>query len=36
MGRTMQISDSVVIKADAQSIWEQVADPQQTLRVRVS
>jgi uncharacterized protein YndB with AHSA1/START domain len=32
MGRTMQISDSVVIKADAQSIWEQVADPQQMPR----
>ena len=32
MGRTMQISDSVVIRADAQSIWEQVADPQQMPR----
>ena len=32
MGRTMQISDSVVIKAAAQSIWEQVADPQQMPR----
>ena len=32
MGRVMQISDSVVIKADAQTIWKQVADPQQMPR----
>ena len=32
MGRVMQISDSVVIRADAQSIWEQVADPLQMPR----
>ncbi|WP_209324415.1 SRPBCC family protein [Brevibacterium renqingii] len=32
MGRTMRVSDSVVIKADALAIWEQVADPRQMPR----
>lgn len=32
MTRTMQVSDSIVIKADALAIWEQVADPTQMPR----
>lgn len=32
MGRTLTVSDSVVIDADAETIWSQVADPGQTLR----
>lgn len=32
MPRTMQVSDSVLIAADAHTIWEQVADPTQMPR----
>lgn len=32
MSRTMQVSDSVDVVADAQSIWSQVADPTQMPR----
>ncbi|WP_129662242.1 SRPBCC family protein [Rothia uropygialis] len=32
MNRTMQVSDSVVIRADAETIWNQVADPTQMPR----
>lgn len=32
MKRTMQVSDSIVIKADANTMWKQVADPTQMPR----
>lgn len=32
MGREMQVSDTVVIDADAETIWAQVADPAQMPR----
>ena len=32
MTRTMQVSDSMVIKADAAALWEQIADPTQMAR----
>lgn len=32
MKRTMQVSDSIVINADPESLWEQIADPTQMPR----